>query len=97
MRSTASLLLVGTLLLTGCIASVGEGPRPSSDSKKLTWEYKQDTVCVAGQMPGGVHDIHLASILDQRGREGWELVSINPSSSGTETCYLLIFKRPKVV
>lgn len=91
MRST-TILILASLLVTGCIASVGN-ERPKADSP-FRWEYKQDTVCVAGHMPGGVHDIQLASLLEQRGREGWELVAMNPTSSGSETCYLLVFKRP---
>lgn len=89
-RST--LVLFVALLASGCIASVGDGSDGSSPSP-LKWEYKQDVVCVGEHMPGGEHQSQIDSLLRQRGMEGWELVSVNPSSTAQETCYLLIFKR----
>jgi hypothetical protein len=82
-------------LVTGCTASVG-GDRDGTPLRSTSWEYKQDAVCVAGHLPVNHHEARIGSILEQRGREGWELISAAPSTSGTETCYLLIFKRPKV-
>ena len=86
-----SVIIVAALLVGGCSASVGSvPPGPERPSK---WEYKQDRICVASHLPPLEHDAQLVSVLEQRGREGWELVSVSPTVSGSETCYLLIFKR----
>jgi hypothetical protein len=89
----AYLVILATVLATGCIVSAGDKPATGSPSAHAAWEYTQDVVCVPGYLPVTQHQAQLASILEQRGRGGWELISASPSASGSETCYLLIFKR----
>jgi hypothetical protein len=92
MRRLLFVLLIAALS-SGCIVSVGDKKKEPISSTAPSWEYRHDRVCVSSHLPPLEHDAQLVSILDQRGREGWELVSVNPSSSSSETCYQLIFKR----
>lgn len=85
----AALLTIVSLAFSGCTANVGPAHAPN-------WEYKQDRVCIDSMQPATVHDLQIAELLELRGRDAWELVSITPTSTTTETCYLLIFKRESV-
>lgn len=84
------------VLSYGCIVSVGDKQKKPAPATVPSWEYRHDRVCVASHLPAVEHDAQLVSLLDQRGREGWELVAVNPASSVSETCYQLIFKRESV-
>jgi hypothetical protein len=62
----------------------------------MHWEYKTVVYKKAGWLTGSLDPIQLESILNEIGRERWELVSAAPNGyHGSQRGLVLIFKRPR--
>lgn len=62
----------------------------------MMWEYKVQNFVVEinGMEFGNVNEL-LGNLLNQKGSEGWELISSIPIEPNKVTNVQLIFKRPK--
>jgi hypothetical protein len=58
----------------------------------MHWEYKTILCKKAGWLSLSVNPSHLENILNEAGRERWELVTTAPNDHGG---LVLIFKRPR--
>jgi hypothetical protein len=92
----AGLVVIVMLIATGCTSSLGDNEEREPASPPVSWEYKQDIVCAATQLPLPEHEAKIGSLVGHREREGWELVSSSPSTSESETCYTLFFRRQTI-
>lgn len=78
----------------GCINTIGNRSKPPSNPPAIVWEYHQEPVCSEST---DIHDIEalIQSSLDRLGPQRWELVdTVQSSPDDTQSCVLLILKRP---
>jgi hypothetical protein len=87
------MILSAALAFAATPAVSEDAPKPceaaaTMQASRTKWEYK---VTDSKEM-GGVKNIE--SALNKMGEEGWEVVTMNVTSSGLTFTYLFLLKRP---
>ena len=61
----------------------------------MKWEYKSLLYEKRQFLSGRLDPVDFANTLNQKGEDGWELVSVTRTAWGPAPAMLAVFKRPK--